>query len=168
MNRWLLLTRNHSLGLGVVVAAAAALAIALSAQYFAGLSPCALCLIARWPYRFALVLGAAALILPYRYARWALWLALLCFIADMAVGWVHVGVEFGWWKSPLSECSAPALDRLSGSALLAAMPLRPVTPCDAVVYLIPGFNVSMAMMNLIYAAFCGTALAGFLIGKTRP
>ena len=158
-----LLAGAHLLGFAVIIAAGLALAVALGAQYFGGLSPCALCLIARWPYRIALIAGAAALILPPRFAMAALWVALACFAADFAVASLHVGVEFGWWKSPLSECTAPSLAGLTGADLLRAMPLRPVTPCDAPVYLVPGFNLSMAAMNLVYAAGCCLALTWALI-----
>ena len=161
MNK-ILLSRIHALGLAITLAAVFALAVALSAQYFGGLSPCALCLVARWPYRIAIFAGVLALVLPPRYAVAALWFGLLCFVADSAVAWVQIGVEMGWWKSPLAECSAPSLAGLSGARLLAALPDRPVTPCDAPVYLIPGLKISMAAMNLIYAVTGSFVLAKLL------
>ncbi len=47
------------LSLGVALGA---LAVALGSEHYGGLVPCALCLLERWPYRIAAVLGAAALI----------------------------------------------------------------------------------------------------------
>jgi disulfide bond formation protein DsbB len=152
------MNHTHKLGLAVVVVAAAALGVALFAQHFEGLTPCALCLIARWPYRIAILAGAAAFALPARYGKYALWFALVCFLADAAVAATHVGVEMGWWKSPLPECSAPSLAGLSGAQLLAALPAKPITPCDFPIYLFPAFKLSFAAMNLIYAAGASLAL----------
>jgi disulfide bond formation protein DsbB len=159
------MTRIHAIGLAITLAGVLALAVALAAQYFGGLSPCALCLVARWPYRIAIFAGLLALILPPRYAALALWFGLLCFVADSVVAWVQVGVEMGWWKSPLAECSAPSLAGLSGAQLLAALPDRPVTPCDSPVYLIPAVKVSMAAMNLFYAVTTSFVFARVLSSK---
>jgi len=159
------MTRIHAIGLGITLAGVLALAVALAAQYFGGLSPCAFCLIARWPYRVAIVAGVLALILPPRYAQLALWFGLLCFVTDSVIAWIQFGVEMGWWKSPLAECSAPSLAGLSGSNLLAALPDRPVTPCDQPVYLIPGLKISLAAMNLVYAVTSSFALARLLSAK---
>jgi len=161
------MTRTHALGLAITLVGILALAVALSAQYFAGLSPCALCLIARWPYRVAIVAGAFALFLPPRYAAVALWFGLVCFVADSAVAWVQVGVELGWWKSPLAECTAPSLAGLSGANLLAALPARPVTPCDSPVYLFPEVKISMAAMNLIYAVTVSFVFARLLTSRSK-
>jgi len=161
------MTKTHALGLAITLAGVLALAVALSAQYFGGLSPCALCLIARWPYRIAIIFGVLALILPPRYGRYAVWLGCACFLADTAVAALHVGVELGWWKSPLPECTAPSLAGLTGADLLAALPDKPITPCDQPVYLIPGVKFSMAAMNLVYAATLSLALLRLLTDRKK-
>lgn len=147
------------------LAAAAALAAALALQRFAGLIPCPLCLIERWPYRIAIALAAATAIAPRRWQRAGLALIALTFFADAAVAAVHIGVEQHWWPSPLPECNAsPLLTALGGG--LAQLPARPSRSCADPTYLIPALPVSMAMMNLFYA-LAGTALIALYLGRGR-
>jgi len=136
------------------VAALAALLIALGSERFLGLVPCALCLWERWPYRIAIALGVIAFLLPRAGRIAVLWLLLLAVLAAAALGFVHVGVEQGFWPSPLPECAAP---HLSGSIAdrLAQMPARPEVPCGTPVYPLAWLPLSLAMLNLLYAlAFC--------------
>ena len=127
------------------IASAAALGAALASERWLGLVPCALCLWERWPYRVAIVVGLLALMA-------------LVLLAGAGLGVVHVGVEHGWWPSPLPECAAPNLGGGTMSERLARMPLFPSKPCDEPTYLIPGLTLSMAAMNLLLAL----ALAVFL------
>src|SRR4051794_5505712 len=83
-----------------------ALGIALAVERWGGLVPCALCLWERWPYRIAIVFGLMALLLPARASRLCLILLLLFAVAAAALAAVHVGVEQGYWPSPLPECAA--------------------------------------------------------------
>jgi disulfide bond formation protein DsbB len=138
-------------GLAAAVAAAAALGIALASEHWGGLVPCALCLLERWPYRIAIVLGLAAAVLPPAAARAALILLALTVLAGAVVAAVHVGVEFHWWPSPLPECAAPTFSGGSIAERLAHMPATPAKPCDDPTYLIPGVKLSMAQMNLLFA-----------------
>ncbi|MDE8346647.1 MAG: disulfide bond formation protein B [Acidocella sp.] len=121
----------------------------LGAVYYAQdvmhLAPCPLCLWERWPYRIAAALGLATLAVP-RAGRFLLSMAALVMLGGAAIAFVHVGVEHGWWRSPLPECNA----FLTPGAPLA---LIPAIPCDRPVYLIAALPVSMALMD-----FC-TALA---------
>lgn len=151
-----LLSRNPAWA--TVAASAAALAGALASERWLGLVPCALCLWERWPYRLAIALGLAALLLPRRAARWALVVAAVVVLAGAGLAAVHVGVEQGWWPSPLPECAAPRLGGGSIADRLARMPATVQKPCDAPTYLVPGVPLSMAAMNLALAL----ALAGFL------
>ena len=157
-------TRERSLGLASAVVASLALGTALATERWGGLVPCALCLLERWPYRAAIVLGLLAVLLPRRPARWALALSALVVLAGAGLAAVHVGVERGWWPSPLPECAAP---RFTGGGIaerLAQMPARPAKPCDDPTYLVPGLPVSMAAMNgLLALVFC----AGLLISLRR-
>ncbi len=138
--------------------AAAALATALLSESVLGLVPCALCLWERWPYRVAIALGLLALVVPRRWVRPLLVLTGLAILAGAGLAAVHVGVEQGWWPSPLPECAAPSLGGGSIAERLARMPARPAKPCDEPAYLLPGVPVSMAAMNLLFAL----ALAGGL------
>jgi len=151
----------RSLALPSVLAAGLALGLALASEYWGGLVPCALCLLERWPYRIAMVLGLSAVLLP-RFARQLLVLAVVALLAGAALAVVHVGVEQHYWPSPLPECAAPRLGSGSIAERLAQMPAQPAKPCDEPTYLVPGLPVSMAAMNLIYALAFAIALAVLL------
>lgn len=157
---------HRTIGIGAFLAACAALAIAHGSETWAHLVPCALCLVERWPYRAAAVLGLAAAVLPAPYRRPALGLLALTVLAGAAAAAVHVGVEFAWWPSPLPECAAPKLGGGSIAERLAAMPAVPSRPCDDPTYLIPGLPVSMAAMNLIYALLFAAIVARAAVRKT--
>ena len=152
-----------------VVVAGAALLVATGAERVGGLVPCALCLVERWPYRVALLFAAVAL-LPLR--RWSLrpvlWGVVLCMACSVAAAGVHVGVEQGWWPSPLPECAAPTLGSGSIAQRLAHMPAHPAKPCDDPTYLVPGVPVSMAAMNGLLALVFGAFLAMSLARKPPP
>lgn len=149
----------RAIALSSTLAAAAALGAALASEYWAELVPCALCLLERWPYRIAIVLGLLALFTPPRLARVCLILVVGSMVVSAALAVVHVGVEQRFWPSPLPECAAPRLTGGSIADRLAQMPARPAKPCDDAAYLIPGLPLSMAAMNLLYALAFGTLLA---------
>lgn len=161
------LSREKLVALLVLFGTLLALAVALGSEQFGGLAPCELCLIERWPYRIAAVLAALALVAPPRLGaragRALLALAALVLLAGAAVAFVHVGVEQGWWPSPLPECAAPQFHGGSIAERLARMPARPSKPCDAPTYLIPGLPVSMAGLDLLYAL----GIAGFVAMSLR-
>jgi disulfide bond formation protein DsbB len=146
------------------LAAAVALAFALALEHWGGLVPCALCLVERWPYRVAIVLGLAAAIAPPSLSRILLWLFVLAILAGAAVAFVHVGVEAGWWPSPLPECAAPTFSGGSIAERLSRMPARPAKPCDAPSYLIPGVPISLAMANLLFALALAAIVAWSMVG----
>lgn len=153
--------------LAAILCSGAVLGTALASERWGGLVPCALCLLERWPYRVAIVLGLAASVLPVPMARAALWLAVLTFLAAAALGGLHVGVEQGFWPSPLPECAAPTLSTGNLSQMLSSMPLRPSKPCDSPTFLIPGLPLSMAAINLIYALVLAIGLATYLSRRPR-
>jgi len=149
----------RSLALLSAVAAGLALGIAEVSEHWGGLVPCALCLVERWPYRVAIVLGLIGFVVPRVVARWLLVLTVVTLLVAAAFAFVHVGVELHYWPSPLPECAAPSLGTGSIAERLAQMPARPAKPCDAPTFLIPGLPLSMAAMNLIYAIVFMVALA---------
>lgn len=158
-------TKPPPIALLTAVGASLALAVAFGSQYWGGLVPCALCLLERWPYRIVLGLGLVAAFVAYRVTRVLLWLAVLTMLVGVALAGIHVGVEQGLWPSPLPECAAPHISGATISQMLAAMPPRPSKPCDAPTYLIPGFPLSMAAMNLIYALAFAIILATALLKR---
>ena len=127
-----------------------------------GLAPCELCLWQRWPYWAA---GGFAAIAIFGMRQPAFGLAGLAAAVSAAIGGFHMGVEFGWWPSPLPGCQA-ATSAGAGSVedLLRMLAPTPNKPCDAATFLIPGLPLSMAGMNLIYGASLA-ALAWRLAAK---
>ena len=150
-----------------VLAAGAALGIALASEYWGGLAPCALCLWERVPYRFAILFGVLGFLLPGRLVprEWALCLVLLAAVAAAGLAFVHVGVEQGFWPSPLPECAAKLASFGSIAERLAAMPAMPAKPCDEPTYLIPAIPLSMAAMNLVFALAFAACIAIYLGNK---
>ncbi len=150
------------------LAAAAALGTALASEYWGGLVPCALCLWERVPYRVAIGLGIVGFLLPAGLVarKWVLWLILLTVLVAAALAFVHVGVEQGFWPSPLPECAAKPINFGSIAERLAAMPERPAKPCDEPTFLIPGVPLSMAAMNLVFALAFAAYIAIYL-GSNR-
>ena len=139
---------------------AAALAVAYWAQDARGLAPCPLCLIERWPYRVVLALGVLAAVAPRRLGRGLLAVAALALLAGAAVAFLHVGVERGWWPSPLPECNGVLTPG-------AALPAIPAIPCDRPVYLFAGLPVSMATMDFCYAAAFALVLLAYVLPTPR-
>jgi disulfide bond formation protein DsbB len=141
--------------------AAAAPAFARLSEDLWGLAPCELCLWQRWPYWAAAGAALAAAVLP-RARRPLLALAGAAVLASGAVAAFHLGVEAGWWPSPLAGCQAAARPPSGGAGiedLMRSLPAAPAKPCDAPTFLVPGLPLSMAGMNLLYAL----GLGGFLL-----
>lgn len=137
--------------LAALLAAAAPL-IAMGSERWPGLAPCALCLWQRWPYWVAAGIALAALALPRRWQAWALRGAAVAVLGSGAVAALHVGVEFGWWPSPLPACLAPRVGGGTVDDLLRGLAPAAAKPCDEPAYLIAVLPLSVAQMNLIYAA----------------
>lgn len=151
-------------------------ALAFAAPLFArgsegwfGLAPCELCLWQRWPYWVAgglAVLGAVAVRRPGA-RRWALSLAGLAAATSAGIAAFHLGVEFGWWPSPLAGCQAAGVGGgASVDDLLRSLAPAPNKPCDQPAYLIAGLPLSMAGMNLIYGA--GLATLAWTLARKEP
>ncbi len=147
-------------GLFWMLAGGFALALAFWAEHVAGMAPCELCLWERWPYRVLVGLGllwALCASLPPSSGNEArrLFGALvsLTLLVSIGIGLLHVGVEQGWWPSPLPECAAPHFVAGSFSERLASMPLRPAKPCDAPNRLFDWLPLSMTTLDVLYASF---------------
>jgi disulfide bond formation protein DsbB len=150
-----------------VLAAAAALAIAFFVERVLGIVPCALCLVERKPYWAAIGVSVVALLLPRWAARVLLVLVALLMLTDVGFAFLHVGVEQGWWPSPLPECAAPHITGGSIAQRLAEMPAHPSKPCDAPTYLLPFLPLSMAALNLIYALVFSVLLIFYVVRMGR-
>ena len=147
--------RQRRTGVLAILSGALALAVAWYAQNALSMTPCALCLLERWPYRALVVLGLLTVLWPRpRVLVWLIAAALFCAVA---LSLTHVGVEQGWWPDPWPACMAPRFHGGSIAARLAAMPQRPVKPCDAPNRLFACLPVSFASLDLIYAVLTCTA-----------
>jgi disulfide bond formation protein DsbB len=156
--RAVMATPSAAAALLVAALAAAAPWFAQASEGWWDLAPCALCLWQRWPYWAAAGVALAAALLPGRARRLALRLAGVAVLASGAIAVLHVGVEQGWWPSPLPGCEAPraaAGAPASVEELMRSLAPAPTKPCDAPTYLIEGLPLSMAAMNLLYALGLG-------------
>jgi disulfide bond formation protein DsbB len=142
------------------LAAAVALGTAFASEWWGGLVPCALCLVERWPWRVAIAFGVLGMLLPPRLSRAALVGVLLAGLAAIGASGTHVGVEFGWWPSPLPECAAPKFSQGSIAERLRSMPSLPSKSCEDPDYPIAAIPLSFAQAGFFYAlAFsAGTAI----------
>ena len=156
-------------GLFWIVAGLWAMGLVWWAQHVAGMAPCALCLWERSPYRVLIILGALFVVLSRagRAVRTVLSvLAILTLLAAIALAGLHVGVEQGWWPSPLPECAAPHFSGGTFAQRLASMPLRPAKPCDAPNRLFAFLPVSMTTLDFCYATLL--LVVSLLMLRARP
>ena len=137
--------------------------MAHGAERFLGVVPCAFCLLERKPYDLGVVVALAALAAPGRLVRPALWVLAGLFAVATLFSFVHVGVELHARPDPLPECTVPDFSGMTMAQRIAAMPLRPVKPCEFPDYLIPGVPVSMAQMAFLYALAICAGLAICLV-----
>jgi disulfide bond formation protein DsbB len=148
----------------ILVLTAGAPLFARGTEGWFGLVPCELCLWQRAPYWAAAGAALLALLLWRRGGRRLLWLAAAGAGVSAAIGAFHLGVEFGWWPSPLPGCRVAALGTArSVEDLMSSLGSAPAKPCDEPAYLIPGLPLSMAGMNLIYGA--GVAALAILFAR---
>lgn len=126
---------------------AAMLAAAFFFQHVVGLAPCPLCIWQRWPHLAGAALGLAAAALgPGRAAWGAMALGALAMLAGAGIAGFHVGVEQGWWDSPVCAPAAPDPASLSPSEFLDALRAQTdIVACDEVAWSL--FGVSMAGWN---------------------
>jgi disulfide bond formation protein DsbB len=76
----------RAVGALALLAAAFALGLALASEYWGGLLPCSLCLLERWPYRVAVLLGALAMLSPRPAVRPLLWLIVVVMVSYQSAG----------------------------------------------------------------------------------
>ena len=147
----------------ILALAAAAPLLAQASETWLGLAPCELCLWQRWPYWIAAGFAALALVLS-RFGAPLLALAGLAALASGLLGGFHLGVEQGFWPSPLAGCkAATAGGAMSIEDMLKSLAPIPNKPCDAPAFLISGLPISMAAMNMVY----GVGLGALSLGLAR-
>ena len=138
---------------------AALLGGALASQYLGGLHPCEMCYWQRWPHAAAIVLAAAAFLVPPASprARFLTGLAALAIAISGAIGVFHAGVELKWWEG-LTRCAT------GGAMSLDELMKVPLVRCDQVQWSLLG--ISMAGWNAILS-LGSAALITVLLARGR-
>ena len=100
--------RPYALPMGAAIAAVATLG-SLYMSEAAGFEPCLLCWVQRgFMYPLALLLIAASLFRPARWAAWAAPLALGLSSLGALTAVYHYGEQLGWWGGSEQFCAASA------------------------------------------------------------
>lgn len=96
---------------------------ALGFQHIGGYTPCALCLLQRDPYYYAiplgvLAVGASIFKLPVALTRVLLVLVGVAMLIGLGLGVYHSGVEWGFWPGPTTcATGAPSITTDAGNLL---------------------------------------------------
>ncbi|MDW8443785.1 MAG: disulfide bond formation protein B [Acetobacteraceae bacterium] len=147
-------------------AAALALALAHAAEHLAGLRPCPLCLLQRWPYWLAIGVTAVGLLAPARFGGIAVVAAAALFLGNAGLAAFHAGVEWGLWPSAVPACAPPGLGTArTVEELLLSLPPVAAVPCDEPALRVLG--LSMAGWNALYALAVAALLTMSLLRRGR-
>lgn len=138
-----------------------ALATAFGLEYLGGFVPCSLCILERWPWAAAVVVGAIGLLSGR--ARLALLVAILFLLGNTGLSAYHVGVESGWFELP-GTCAAGTV--ASSIEELRAQLLNARPTCDRAALRVLG--LSLAGWNGVAAAAIAALAAGGLLWGRRP
>ncbi|MDI2090880.1 disulfide bond formation protein B [Commensalibacter oyaizuii] len=139
------------LGMMMIISGLVALIMAWFFQNIWNMAPCGLCLLERWPYRILILFGIFVFIVKNRFIGLIFNLAALVLLASLALSFLHIGVEQGWWPSPLPECYSISSHVQDLNARFMSMPDRPSKPCDIASYLFDWLPISLTMLNGLYS-----------------
>jgi disulfide bond formation protein DsbB len=166
---WML--KNKLFWCGQMLAALLALAGALAVQHVAGLQPCTLCILQRWPHGAAIMLCLLVLwVIPRCLRAFALVLALLHGVGA-SLGLYQSLVEWNMAQlPPWFSCGAG----LPAGGLAALLNTKPVV-CDVASVRVLGlsmagvntlFSLGLALWAVVYS-WHGTRDTGNVAGKPR-
>jgi disulfide bond formation protein DsbB len=144
----------------LAIGMAAVVGTALGFQYIGGYIPCALCLLQRQPYYYAIPIAVLAAIssvagLPSWIARALILAAGILMVVDAGMGVYHAGVEWHFWPGP-ATCSTTAnsMTQNAGDLLTELNSIKGPSCTDAALRVLglsfAGWNV---IASLILAAF---------------
>jgi disulfide bond formation protein DsbB len=144
----------------LAIGMAAVVGTALGFQYIGGYIPCALCLLQRQPYYYAIPIAMLAAIssvagLPSWIARALILAAGILMVVDAGMGVYHAGVEWHFWPGP-ATCSttASSMTQNAGDLLTELNSIKGPSCTDAALRVLglsfAGWNV---IASLILAAF---------------
>lgn len=139
---------------------------ALGFQHIGGYTPCALCLLQRDPYYYAIPVGLLAIAaslfkLPAWLTRAALIIVGIAMLIGAGLGVYHSGVEWGFWAGPITcATGAPSITTNAGSLLSDLNAVKPPSCNDAALRVLglsfAGWNV-IASIALAAIAFFGAS-----------
>lgn len=139
---------------------------ALGFQHIGGYTPCALCLLQRDPYYYAIPVGLLAIAaslfkLPAWLTRAALIIVGIAMLIGAGLGVYHSGVEWGFWAGPITcATGAPSITTNAGSLLSDLNAVKPPSCNDAALRVLglsfAGWNV-IASIVLAAIAFFGAS-----------
>ena len=141
----------------VLAASIGIILVAYGFEHIGKYRPCPLCLIERYAYYFAILVGivglASARLDDSTWLRVVLAAIAIGYLVNMGLGVHHAGVEWKWWAGP-DTCSAP-LPKLGAGLNLDA----PVIRCDAAPWHFLGLSFAgwNAVLSLTLACFAGWA-----------
>ena len=137
-----------------LLVAFAVILTALVFEYWGGHAPCPICLRERYAYYVGVPLLFAALagLSTGHYETSAGLFALvgLAFLANMALGGYHAGIEWGFWPGP-DTCSGTLQPLESPADLLKGLAKPKVVRCDSAGWRL--FGLSFAGWNTVISAF---------------
>ncbi|MBD8556966.1 disulfide bond formation protein B [Rhizobium sp. CFBP 8762] len=156
------LTATLIVTLGMIVTVASALGF----QHLGGYVPCALCLVQRDPYYFAIPLGILAIaFIAFHLPLWTVRVLLAIIGVVMLIGAgiavYHAGVEWHFWAGPATcATSAPSVTTSAGNLLGDLDAVKPPSCSDASLRVLglsfAGWNV-LASLALAAVAFWGVS-----------
>jgi len=152
--------------LGVTAGMIATVGAALGFQHIGGYTPCALCLLQRDPYYYAIPIGLVAIVaclfkLPVWLTRTLLVLIGIAMLIGLGLGVYHSGVEWGFWPGPTTcATGAPSITTNAGNLLSDLNAIKAPSCNDAALRVLglsfAGWNV-IASTILAAVAFWGAS-----------
>ena len=113
-------------------------------QYIGELTPCALCILQRWPHALALCLATLNLKLD---RAWVSLLGAAAASSSAGIAVFHTGVERGFWQGMKSCAGSIDITQMSAEDALEMIMQASVAKCDEVAWAFAG--LSMASWNAI-------------------
>ena len=138
---------------------------AFALQYWAGLSPCHLCLLQRGPLVAGCILaltGFASGLFEAKAARIALAAAGLCLLMSAGIGVYHSGVERHWWAGP-DTCTGSFRMPKSAADFAAGLAGARLVRCDEIPWAFA--RLSLANYNVLFSGTLAL-LAGYAVART--
>ena len=143
----------------LILGGALPLAAVVIAQFGFHLHPCHFCILERYPYGVAMLLGACTLLVKRGALAWRVLvvLGIYALLVTALLGVIHTGIE-QHWLAYTGGCVAQAPADGSLEALKAAIEHAPVVSCDQPAVMFAG--LSMATWNVLWALLVIAFAAG--------